>query len=140
MSSRCPSRPSRALVAAGVLLLTTVACQREHRDVRSLPVGSSSAQSVPTTYLQPGEAKPLPEVTNPYANNAWAMSEGKRLYTWFNCVGCHAHGGGGIGPALMDDKWIYGARPDQIYATIVQGRPNGMPSFAGKIPDQQLWQ
>jgi cytochrome c oxidase cbb3-type subunit 3 len=40
----------------------------------------------------------------------------------------------------MDDKWLYGERPENIYATIVEGRPNGMPSFRGKIPNQQVWQ
>ena len=68
------------------------------------------------------------------------MSEGKRLYENFNCVGCHAHGGGGMGPALMDAKWLYGSAPEQVFATIVEGRPNGMPSFRGKIVDYQLWQ
>ncbi|MDB4891334.1 MAG: cytochrome c class, partial [Gemmatimonadetes bacterium] len=28
---------------------------------------------------------------------------------------------------------------ENIYATIVQGRPNGMPSFAGRIPAPQVW-
>ena len=40
----------------------------------------------------------------------------------------------------MDDQWIYGSNPDQIFATIIEGRPNGMPSFRGKIVDQQVWQ
>jgi cytochrome c oxidase cbb3-type subunit 3 len=40
----------------------------------------------------------------------------------------------------MDDQWIYGAAPANIYATIVEGRPNGMPSFRGRITDQQVWQ
>jgi cytochrome c oxidase cbb3-type subunit 3 len=40
----------------------------------------------------------------------------------------------------MDSKWRYGSEPDNIYATIVEGRPNGMPSFRGKIPEQQVWQ
>jgi cytochrome c oxidase cbb3-type subunit 3 len=40
----------------------------------------------------------------------------------------------------MDDKWIYGSDPDQIVATITEGRPNGMPSFGGKIPGDQVWQ
>ena len=31
----------------------------------------------------------------------------------------------------MDDKWIYGYEPEQIFATISQGRPNGMPAFGG---------
>ena len=68
------------------------------------------------------------------------VSEGKRLYKWFNCNGCHANGGGDIGPALMDEKWLYGGEPRNIFATLVEGRPNGMPSFRGKIPDEQVWQ
>jgi cytochrome c oxidase cbb3-type subunit 3 len=40
----------------------------------------------------------------------------------------------------MDAEWIYGSRPEQIYSDIVQGRPNGMPSFSGKIPDYQVWE
>ena len=47
---------------------------------------------------------------------------------------------GGMGPALIDDKWIYGSDPDQVYATILQGRPNGMPSFYGKLTNHQLWE
>lgn len=75
-----------------------------------------------------------------YEENAYYVAEGKRLYQWFNCVGCHASGGGDSGPPLMDDQWIYGGEIDQIYLTIVQGRPNGMPAFGGKIPSQQIWQ
>jgi cytochrome c oxidase cbb3-type subunit 3 len=79
-------------------------------------------------------------VKNPYEGNAYALSEGQRLFSAYNCVGCHAHGGGGSGPPLMDDQWIYGGEPQQVYLTIVQGRPNGMPSFRGKIPENQVWQ
>ena len=68
------------------------------------------------------------------------LREGKRLYNAYNCVGCHAQGGGAIGPALMDSIWIYGSQPQQIYSDIVQGRPNGMPSFGGKLPDYQVWE
>jgi cytochrome c oxidase cbb3-type subunit 3 len=31
----------------------------------------------------------------------------------------------------MDDQWVYGDAPQNLFATIVQGRPNGMPSFGG---------
>ncbi len=67
------------------------------------------------------------------------MSEGKTLFEWFNCVGCHAHGGGAIGPALMDEKWIYGASPQNLYDTIAEGRPNGMPAFGDKLSSDQIW-
>jgi len=40
----------------------------------------------------------------------------------------------------MDDKWIYGGEIDQIYLSIAQGRPNGMPAFAGLVPPEQMWQ
>ena len=56
-----------------------------------------------------------------------------------NCVGCHSHGGGGMGPPLMDDEWRYGGRIDQIATTIAEGRPNGMPSWRGKLTEDQIW-
>jgi cytochrome c oxidase cbb3-type subunit III len=82
-------------------------------------------------------AKPI---KNRYEENAYHLTEGKRLYMAYNCVGCHANGGGGMGPPLMDDKWVYGSNPEHVFATIVQGRPNGVPSFMGRIPDYQVWQ
>ena len=45
-----------------------------------------------------------------------------------------------MGPPLIDENWIYGSEPENIYATIIQGRPNGMPAFGGKLGDQQVWQ
>ena len=125
--------PLLALAIAG-------ACERETRRYREIPAGSTRAEGVRQTQLQAGEAQEEPPVRGPYDENAWGIGEGKRLYASFNCVGCHAYGGGGIGPDLMDDKWIYGANPQQIYSTIIEGRPNGMPAFGGRIPDQQVWQ
>ena len=72
--------------------------------------------------------------------NAYALAQGKLYYRWFNCIGCHAQGGGGIGPPLMDENWIYGKDPDAVFATIMEGRANGMPSFRGRIPEEQAWQ
>ena len=40
----------------------------------------------------------------------------------------------------MDDQWIYGSAPDAIFATIMNGRPNGMPSFRGRLTEAQAWQ
>jgi len=45
-----------------------------------------------------------------------------------------------MGPSLMDNEWIYGGRLTQIHQTLVEGRPNGMPAWGGKIPDPQLWE
>jgi cytochrome c oxidase cbb3-type subunit 3 len=129
----------RAFLLACVIGMA-IACERETRDYQHMPGGGSRADGVHLTSLQPGQATPKPSVRSPFQDNAYGMGEGKRLYASYNCNGCHAQGGGSIGPALMDDTWIYGFEPDQIYSTIVQGRPNGMPAFGGKIPEQQVWQ
>jgi cytochrome c oxidase cbb3-type subunit 3 len=126
-------------ILALLLLVSAIGCEREKRDFK-LPNGDQLTAATRLTALQPGATTPPPMTESPFNGNAYALSEGKRLYSAYNCVGCHAQGGGAIGPALMDHRWIYGSRPDQIYSTIVQGRPNGMPSFGGKLPDQQVWQ
>jgi cytochrome c oxidase cbb3-type subunit 3 len=120
--------------------LLVVACEREQRDLQFPSEDTRRVPMIPVTDFHAGGSPPPPPVvTSPFEDNAYAMSEGKRLYSWYNCVGCHAHGGGGIGPALMDSTWIYGGRPEQIYASIVQGRPNGMPSFGQRLDDADRW-
>ena len=133
-------RPARTLPLLLVLALVSAGCEREIRPLRVEPPAASRTGLVPMTDLQPGVPTAAPHVHNPYEDNAYAMNQGKQLFSYFNCVGCHAHGGGGMGPPLMDSLWIYGSDPEQIFATIVEGRPNGMPSFRGRIPDYQVWQ
>lgn len=126
-----------------VLLAAVVgiaACEREERGFRVEAPSAGRINTQRLSKLQPGVPTADPPVKNEYEDNAFALSEGKRLFSQMNCVGCHAHGGGGIGPALMDDKWIYGGQPEQVFSTIVQGRPNGMPSFGGKLPNYEVWQ
>jgi cytochrome c oxidase cbb3-type subunit 3 len=129
------------VAAVGVLAIALLftACRREERRFREIPP-STTPTTVRVSALQPGTQVETTHVANPYENNANAQTEGQRLYNAYGCVGCHANGGGGMGPALMDDKWIYGSAPENVYTTIIQGRPNGMPSFAGRIPTYQVWQ
>ncbi len=113
-----------------VLLISLVApgCKREKRDLRTgaaerVIFGKTAFESS----LRPGGQTGVS--SNPYHGNAYAISEGQRLYQWYNCVGCHGRGGGGIGPPLMDQSWTYGGEPENIFETIVKGRPNGMPAW-----------
>jgi len=124
--------------AGGTILLGS--CRRETRRLQENPLAGARAEGIRVGQLQPGPKVSVPDTGTPYEANAYAISEGQRLYNWFNCVGCHAHGGGAIGPPLMDDVWIYGSEPANIFASIVEGRPNGMPAFRGKIADYQVWQ
>lgn len=140
-----------------LLGLTATACDREQRRFTDSPprldVARQSALQPGPTYITdtPGVARvptgptavqfavgEQPEAR--YDHNAWGTGEGKRLFTQMNCAGCHSNGGGGMGPALMDDMWLYGSDPESIYETIVGGRPNGMPSFRDRLTPQQVWQ
>ena len=132
---------SPVALAAAIACLLALGCEREERRYKELPAAASRETSVRVSPLEPGMPQQQAEVKSPYQENAWGIGEGKRLYGAYNCAPCHGvNGGGAIGPALIDDKWIYGAKGDQIYATISQGRPDGMPSFGGHIPTQQIWQ
>jgi len=131
---------ARRSVAATALALLGVACSQENRDFREVAPGASAPEAIRVGELQPGGAQLFDSTITRYANNAYAIGSGQRLYNQMNCVGCHFHGGGGIGPALMDEEWIYGSDPAQIFKTIVEGRPNGMPSYQGKLGNQQVWQ
>ena len=112
------------LVLAALACALVAACEREtRRYVDSPPFGK------PTPIDRPG-----------YEHNAWAVNEGKRLFRWYNCNGCHGNGGGNMGPALMDDEWRYGSEPAQIVESILRGRPNGMPAFSARIPEDHAWQ
>jgi cytochrome c oxidase cbb3-type subunit 3 len=128
------------LLLSCFIATSLIACEREARRFSEPASTTVPADSTRLSELQVGGTSAPPALKNAYEENAYAVSQGQRLYSWYNCVGCHAHGGGGSGPALMDDKWIYGHRPENIFATIVQGRPNGMPAFGGKIPEAQVWQ
>jgi cytochrome c oxidase cbb3-type subunit 3 len=124
------------LVSAATLSAT--GCERESRPVDKLT--NAATQPPAMTDLFAGGVPPPGHEVSPFGQNAWGMAEGKRLFTYFNCSGCHGNGGGGMGPPLMDDRWIYGSDPAAIFSTIVEGRPNGMPSWRNKITDAQVWQ
>ena len=135
---RTRRRALAALPLAGALFLA--GCRQNPRRLTEAAPSSGRPDAVQQGTLQPGPKLAAMEVKNPYEGNPFDISEGQRLYNWYNCSGCHFRGGGGIGPPLMDDFWIYGGEPQNIYATIIEGRPNGMPSFRRKIPSSQVWQ
>jgi cytochrome c oxidase cbb3-type subunit 3 len=132
----------RLIICAGLGMLLA-ACEREQRemrldppiaaafsDLRLMPNGISGAP--PEVFFALGE---------PYENNAYNISQGKRLYAWFGCPSCHgADGGGGAGPSFIDGWWLYGPEFVSIAASIANGRPHGMPAFRDKMTADQIWQ
>jgi cytochrome c oxidase cbb3-type subunit 3 len=95
--------------------------------------------------LSPGGTPPATESTSKgetYIKDPQKIADGKQLFTQMNCSGCHSHGGGGMGPPLAkpQNEWIYGSSIENIVSTVREGRPKGMPSFRGKLPDDEIWE
>jgi cytochrome c oxidase cbb3-type subunit 3 len=130
----------RAIICA----IGLVSCQREQRTFSGPGPSARPVSAEPRSSLYPGErpveGAPLDPTLPGYAETAQAVSEGKQLYGAFNCVGCHAHGGGAFGPALIDEHWTYGSAPPEVATSIIAGRPMGMPSYRGKLAPAQLYQ
>lgn len=103
------------------------------------PAGTNLLET-PVSRLFPGNARPSQDIKNPVAGNPEAIQRGMSYFNTFNCVGCHApNGGGGMGPALSNSYFIYGGDDANIYMSIYQGRPNGMPSWGAMLPENIIW-
>ena len=99
---------ARVILAVSLLAIAGagLAWLRGGHDLRPTPLaeaqrpgGVTLAQNYPG-----GQVPPAPPAASRYEETGYDASEGKRLYASFNCKGCHANGGGSIGPALMDDR------------------------------------
>ncbi len=95
---------------------------------------------VPVNTFVPGAVPSPAQLKNPALNDPVAVQRGMMAFSAFNCVGCHmGNGGGGMGPALSAGNFIYGSEPANIYLTVVQGRPHGMPAWGSVLPNSVVW-
>src|SRR6266545_1116448 len=98
--------PLALIVGMMILGASLSGCKREERISRVDPQSANAVDAARESPPRPQTTRPVTidfdaPVKHDYEGNAYAISEGQRLYHAFNCVGCHSHGGGGIGPALM---------------------------------------
>ena len=93
-------------------------------------------------HIRPGLLPPSAGLTlrNPYENDASAAATGAKLFVAYNCIDCHgADGSGAMGPSLADGRWHFGGAPAEIFESIYQGRPEGMPAWGTLISSEQIW-
>jgi cytochrome c oxidase cbb3-type subunit 3 len=132
-------RRTRTAATAGLMTLL-VACGGQDPAPPPASWLAEPLGAVITSDLVAGPESMPPRVENPYAEEPDALVQGRQLFLSFNCAGCHgAAGGGGIGPPLADDDWIYGGTDANIYASIIQGRPYGMPAFGPMMSGEAVW-
>src|ERR1700712_816091 len=130
------------LAFLSIATLGLAGCQREERQFRLDPPVAAALDKIALMPSGIGGAPPETyfALAKPYETNAYNLSEGKRLYSWFACKSCHSDGQGGIGPAFLDGWWNYGSEMVSIFASIRDGRPDGMPAFRDKMTTEQIWQ
>jgi cytochrome c oxidase cbb3-type subunit III len=142
---RCFSKAFRSLPIVCLAVITwplaATAQQDTKQDAKSTPVERyGKLLDVPINTIVPGGAAVHADVKNPAGADPASEQRGMRYFNAFNCVGCHmGNGGGGMGPALSRHPFIYGDAPANIYLTIVQGRPNGMPAWGSLLPNEAVW-
>jgi cytochrome c oxidase cbb3-type subunit 3 len=87
-----------------------------------------------------GATPPGDTLQNPLKNDPKAAENGAKLFSAFNCDGCHAGGAVGfVGPSLADGRWRYGGTDGEIYYSIFYGRPRGMPAWGGTLTADAIW-
>ena len=93
-------------------------------------------------HMQAGRVVPRDtlHLRNPFEGNADAVATGAKLYVAYNCVDCHgADGSGAMAPAFSDGRWHFGGSASEVYESIFEGRPDGMPAWGGLIDDASIW-
>ena len=79
---------------------------------------------------------------NPYTGNAEAIQQGRTLYLQTGCSGCHGvGGGGGMGPAILDDEWKFGSDDHTLFKLIKGEVPQQtMPAaFGNVLKEEEIW-
>ncbi|HEX7020354.1 MAG TPA: c-type cytochrome [Gemmatimonadaceae bacterium] len=131
-------RSSILAVAACTALAVLGGCERSNS--YSLAAAGSLPHNAYFIGPQPGPDRTFYTPQNPYHGDKGVLVEGRRLFNWYNCSGCHGdHAGGGMGPSLRDSLWYYGGDEASIFASIAEGRQHGMPSWGSKLPQDQIW-
>src|SRR6266550_539929 len=160
LSTRRVSRFGRVWLAALAVLVTSSACEsRSASDTQESTAKAPSRSADSATshlvvagdslrFIQHDEILPagfplratLLTLKNPYEGDKRAISTGGQLFVAYNCLDCHgADGSGAMGPSFQDGRWHFGGAPGEVFESIYQGRPDGMPAWGGRITNDQIW-
>jgi len=66
---------------------------------------------------------PKGKLANPYKDTqADVVAQGSKDFQRYSCAGCHGgRAGGGMGPPLTNDIWIYGGDDDTLFRLVTLG-------------------
>jgi len=91
-------------------------------------VRTAAADPLPADYakISPSDlikSAPKGTLVNPYKDTqADIVAQGEALFGSSSCSACHgAAGGGGLGPSVTNDIWVYGGDDDTLFRLIALG-------------------
>ncbi|MDQ2890856.1 MAG: c-type cytochrome [Gemmatimonadota bacterium] len=141
------TRRARTVAVAAAIAAGILACSGQPEKLREgsqggipLPKDSTLARIALGDVAGSARNTLLTLIRNPYEGNTGAMEAGGQLFIRMNCVGCHGYDAkGGMGPNLTDTYWRYGGSPAEIYKSISEGRPQGMPAWGAMLTSDEIW-
>jgi len=76
---------------------------------------------------------------NPFREDPAAIAEGQLVFNQI-CSACHKPDGSGlVGPSLIDPYWKYGNTDPELFASVSEGRPGGMPAWGPQLGSEKIW-
>lgn len=86
------------------------------------PAGGGAAADEGGNPKETAEKAQKGSLKNPNADPAAVAEAGQKVYMSAGCNGCHGGtGGGGMGPPLSNEIWIYGSDDDTLFRLIALG-------------------
>jgi len=142
-----PMASMRLTVGAALALL--VAAGASAAGVRSARAAAASGDiAMSPTLIVPRSAM---SVANPYASDPGSTERGRLVYQQ-NCAVCHGINGDGNGPAaanmrirpasFRNPQHFLAPGMDGAHFWVIEhgdGQPSGMPTWQGKLSEQQMW-
>lgn len=125
-----PYRPEeiRALEGKTELDVLVAYLQKLGKDLKEIEKG-----------LAPRVAEAVPVAKNPFEGKADAIKEGRDIFEK-NCAVCHGKDAkGGIGPDLLKKDLKFGRSDSDLYFSIANGRPGGMPDWEKALGKDRIW-
>jgi len=119
------------VIFAGYYLLSGWSSYGEYAQIKKAKEARLAAQAQQESE---GTARPAHEEIR----STNLLDEGKKEYA-ARCAACHGvDGKGGIGPDLTSRKYKYGRSAPEVTASIVDGRPGGMPGFKNELSGEKV--
>lgn len=109
-----------------------------HSNTDSQPMPAATANGGSNSPPPAGKVAVAQSAVMPTDAELWRLSRdpatvaaGQKLFTLSSCRTCHGPTlTGGAAPNLVDQGWLHGGRPSEVFQTIARGVPSkGMPTW-----------